>query len=587
MLVPESEKLSSLSIDPFSLESIPQVPQYDFIYAKGGEDTFDVIGDGKTSKITPIIRPAEPGEILRDNQLRTRVDFSRNLMFRIERRILLEERPDLQELELEYCKSSIVYFFNTWLYTLDPRNAQGRKQSPFITYPFQEEILRWWIWSMKMGVSTIVEKSRDMGLSWLLVGFDVWLALFHKDVTTYQFSMTEDDVDNRTVKSLFGKTRYLLRNLPEWMKAGWREEQTGIDMKMKLIFPKNNSEILGQLTGGTIARGGRCSRASLDEFAHVDNSDEVLESVSELTGNVCFFSSVNGMGNAFAEIAHDPANHKMTIHWSLHPLKDDRWAFYRKNQPYYRKDESVWAQEQEICYEKSTKGRVYYDFVSFTGSDYEWSHIQSDEYFRYDDSFDVYVGIDLGVDDALSIVFAQYRPAHLDFVQFTDKCFIIFDEKEETNWGVDDASKFLLEQKEKYNFVYKDIVIDARTGNQRDAKKKTWAEYFRENGIPVVMKRNPTEMGPIEEVHQLLSVPGKFCVTNTCTHTIKSFQNWKWPVDPRTGVVPQNAKPKHDKWSHNMKAVCYLADYVFGGPVQRTKKSRQWGFYNVKRITGT
>tara|TARA_R110000868_G_scaffold8894_4_gene45230 strand:+ start:747 stop:1088 length:342 start_codon:yes stop_codon:yes gene_type:complete len=91
----------------------------------------------------------------------------------------------LQGVEIEMCKRDPIYFFNTYLYT-DKNKTLFTDESPdtlpFILFPFQEEYVNE-VWKSitegnkpvterdpKELTNVFIEKSRQMGLSWLTCG---------------------------------------------------------------------------------------------------------------------------------------------------------------------------------------------------------------------------------------------------------------------------------------------------------------------------------------------------------------------------------------------------------------------------------
>src|SRR5262245_33196777 len=69
------------------------------------------------------------------------------------------------------CKSDILFWVNTFLFTYDPRNPPDKRVLPFITWKFQDETLLEVL--KNLGICDIgIDKSRDMGASWMcLVAF--------------------------------------------------------------------------------------------------------------------------------------------------------------------------------------------------------------------------------------------------------------------------------------------------------------------------------------------------------------------------------------------------------------------------------
>lgn len=565
----------SLLKDSIPIEDIPIYPTFEYKVAseKGVPSNKMVIPESGIPYTDPCF--AKKGERIRDPEMRYLADVSKNLDFRIERALLCSKDHAYRELEMKYCASSILYFCNVYCWTHNPYGDEEHRDNPFVTYPFQDEWLLWRVWCLDRRLDNLTEKSREQGLSWLIQVFHVWLCLFYKGTTTYQVSMKEASVDNRTVDSLLGKARYLLGKLPEWMRAGWGERNPLYDKKMMIMFPDTESVIKGELTS-TAGRGGRATVADFDEFAHVDGSEAVAESCSSLAGSISYISTVNGMGNYFAKMAHRKGTHKKSFHYTDHPMKTKEWVLIEKSKPKYA-EESVWAQEHEIDYHKSKSGRVFPSFRYEDDEEGVWSHVQKDKWYAYNPHFPVYVGMDLGVGDPSSAVFFQKREAHHSVKSHTEWTWVMFDYKEDkqADWGVD-------EWKQYYNQLILEgmriegIILDPRTGRAKQMNRRTWHQEFEEYGLPVVHNARSNEISTLTNMKALLKRPGRFCIyLYNCGWPVEAFQNWSYDkIDVDSKGVHPDAKPKHDKYSHNMKATLYLMDH-YDNELKRSENEQQ------------
>lgn len=577
----EEDIVYSLSENPIPIDKIPEYPTYKLKTSTGKEWTYDLVEEAN-GFLSVKRRRSEEGEILRQSDLRYIADWNDNLLYRANIIRNAKDNPAYQQLQIEFCRSNILYFANTFCWTFDTRLDNATV--PMTTYPFQDDMLTWSLKLIRDKETGLIEKSRDMGATWMMELVAVYMTIFFSGNTDYQMSLREEDVDDRTDDSLLGKYRFIVRNLPEWMRGGWKEKSAD-DTKMTIKIPQTGSKIKGQLTMGTSGRGGRATRAFNDEFAFVEDADKVMKSLGALSPSGLYLSTPNGMGNEFYHMAQRPGVLKKTLHWSLHPMKNPEWARKERSRVIY--NDERWSQEHEICYETSTQGRVYSEFVSFTASDNDWCHIQTDPFYEYDPNYDVYVGLDFGMADPTSAVFAQIKPAPPHFFNYTRKTLVFIDEYEEANKVVDEwADVFKKRQLEK-KYQYNDFVGDFRSGNQRDSTGKTWIYYLGQHGIDVKGKYN-TEQAPIMEVKKLLRTPGAFAINpHKCPNLVKAFQNWAYPVDRLTRLVKTGSKPNHDNWSHSMKATCYLVDYLMDKEKtqERKKLARpDWNYKVINRV---
>ncbi len=138
--------------------------------------------------------------------------------------------PKNQALAKEKCRRDILFWFENFAFT--DRNSGFFSDNipyevPFILFDFQKDfVLDVWD-AIQSGSKTIadrsgptnifIEKSRQMGLSWLLVGVYLYGFLFHNH-KYLMISQKEEDVDKPgNMKSLFEKIRFMIKLLPTWM----------------------------------------------------------------------------------------------------------------------------------------------------------------------------------------------------------------------------------------------------------------------------------------------------------------------------------------------------------------------------------
>jgi len=580
-----------LTIDddpPFGPDNIPDVPTAGYLYAKGGEKTYALDPSCRFCDGKPVIvheKIAEPGEILRDVDLKFRLDISKNVAYRMQVRAAADKSEEVRKIQQMLCRSSIVYFCNVWCWTYVP----GLEAVPFILYDFQTDLITWIVWAIKNRFPILVEKSRNQGLSWLTRVVHAWLLLFFRNNENYSLSLGKAEVDNRQRGSLFGKQRYLLRHLPEWMRAGWREYAENIDNIMKIGCPYTDSVLIGLLTGSTAGRSGRGSFADYDEFAHVQTARETLESSAQLAWCELYISTVKGMGNPFAEMAHMASTIKKRIHWHMNPVLNKEWAVKERAKPKYYTQE-IWNQEMEIDYQTSTSGRVFPQLissVSYAEKDERWCHLQSGDYFEYDPAYTVHIGMDFGFSDPNTIVFAQIKAPPLRFQNKFKKMILFFDEHSmrEQPFQDYDGKEGLVTTIKSRNYRYETYVGDLYTADKTDNYTgKQYINLFRGLGIHLVGKRN-TVMAPIEVLKGWLEVPGAVAINkDRCPGLIEALQNWSYPTDDNGLPIPGMPPQAHSQYSHYCKAICYFMDYMFGKEVEKKKhKPFKWGVNLVKR----
>ena len=245
-------------------------------------------------------------------------DMAENLRYRasIYRRVL--EDPSFAFTLWDACSKDLLYYINVFGYTYDPRR-QPFSKLPFITYPFQDEALLE-IYSAIGDHDLFIEKSRDMGASWLNIVACEHVWHFRKHQSILFVSRTEDYVDKSdNPKSLFWKLDFFLNNMPPWMRPPGYDE-TLHRSRLHISNPYTHSVIDGESTTGNVARGDRRTAILLDEFSAVEQGFSVLTSTRDATNCRLFNATPRGTSNAHYAIRQKIAK-KLRLHWSAHPVK--------------------------------------------------------------------------------------------------------------------------------------------------------------------------------------------------------------------------------------------------------------------------
>lgn len=260
-----------------------------------------------------------------------------------------------QRLEMERCRRSSSYFFNNWVWTYDPRNAANGLPTflPFDLYPRQEEMLSFIERTLFKREDGLIEKSRDIGFTWLTAGFALHKWLFVEGFKTTFGSRKEEYVDRiGDPDSIFEKIRLILYRLPLWMRPKGLNSKEH-DNHMRILNPANGNTIRGE-AGDQMGRGGRSTLYVIDEAAFIERAERVDAATSANTDVRLWGSTVNGMGNLFARKRHQQMrpDQIFRFHWRDDPRRDDSWATKKKAQI----EPHAWASEYDIDYSASIEG---------------------------------------------------------------------------------------------------------------------------------------------------------------------------------------------------------------------------------------
>lgn len=278
-------------------------------------------------------------------------DYVQVLNWRIERLRRIRASPGMLPALKAFYRDNPAQFIIDWGMTFDPRNAELGLPSwaPFLLFDKQEEWVGWFVERWKGREPGLVEKSRDMGMSWLCVATAATMCLFRPGIIAGFGSRKEDYVDKiGDPKSLFWKAREFISALPREFRGDW--DRTKHAPHMRIIFP-NGSVMTGE-AGDNIGRGDRTSFYFVDESAHLERPQLVDASLSATTNCRIDLSSVNGSANPFAVKRHSGKIQVFTFHWRDDPRKDDAWYAAQCN----NLDPVTVAQEIDISYSASVEG---------------------------------------------------------------------------------------------------------------------------------------------------------------------------------------------------------------------------------------
>jgi hypothetical protein len=260
------------------------------------------------------------------------------------------------------CSRDMLFWINTFVWTFSPKDFPACPNRPFNTWAFQDDgldIIEKCIGSEDL----IIEKSRDMGASWMILTVFIWRWLFRDLQTFLLVSRVEDLVDKKgDPDCLFWKLDHIMLNLPGWMLPNFTRTA------LTLTNHDNGSSIIGASTTGETGRGGRKTAIMLDEFAAVDvNEAYAMESATMSATNCRIYNSTpQGVGNCFHDIIAKGNVKKLRFHWTQHPLKSAGMyydALGKPRSPWYDKECSRASHPAVIKQELD---------IDYLGSDYQF-----------------------------------------------------------------------------------------------------------------------------------------------------------------------------------------------------------------------
>jgi hypothetical protein len=430
-------------------------------------------------------------------------------------------------------KKSNVDFINMFGWVYEPRSGKEH-HIPVKLYPYEEDLLTWLNERYKAQEDGLVEKSRDMGVTWTVAVFWlVWHWLYDEDFDALVGSRKEDLVDNYQLDSIFGKIDYFIDHLPNFIKPVGYDKSKHRN-HMKISNPENGNTLMGEATNPQFSRSGRYSAIVLDEFAFVDKSHSIWQACGDSSSVRIPVSTPNGKGNKFSELALESQIKKITLHWRLHPDKDDAWY---ENEKTRRTPDEI-AQELDISYTRSTRGRVYGEEYDQMADEKRITHVPFDPMYPVTTSWDFGISV-------TSIGFYQMLP--------TGAVHKI-DYYENSGYSIDHYMKVCDEKAAKLNYRYQYHFGDITTNKKEMGSGKTVFEIMRANGYKVIGRKVRKQDG-INAAKMLMR---KMMIDETkCVKFIDAIQNYHFDWDEEK--MEFSPEPVHDWSSHACDEMEYFA----------------------------
>jgi len=457
-----------------------------------------------------------------------------------------EKDKNARAIAIQTCRDDPVFFINNFGWTFDPRRAPFH--FPFIMFPFQEDAVRWIVNKIRNGGDGLIEKSRDMGATWIFVWVLYYFYLLDNAFNGLLGSYKEKLVDDRTNDSLFGKLDYCLQNTPKWMmpkRFKIKEHRN----KLKLVNPEHFNLLTGDTMNPDFSRGARKNVVFMDEGAAWDYFREAWESAGDSTPCRLTVSTPQGR-NAFALLRETDID-RLTLHWKLHPLKDMKWYEFQKLR---RTDEEV-AQELDISYQRSQVGRVYP----------EWNDVIYGT-LPYNPDLLLYVSWDFGKTDQTAIIWWQKD----------DKGVYIVDSYSNTGKNIDFYVPFItgVMPSDDYKYNKKDLTLIEEHKNwkkgthfgdpagrfRNQVTNKTVISVLNDYGIKINFLEDA-------KGHEIRKTETKILLRNLRVNENErtkelgaAMENARYPEIRRGGGKEINStKPRHDWTSHYRSSVEYFA----------------------------
>lgn len=235
---------------------------------------------------------------------------------------------ELRNAEIEYCRSNILYFIETYCHIED-------KDAVELIQPFN-------LWDMqKQAVLSIVDhklniilKARQLGFSWLTLAIASHLLVCNSGRTVVALSRSENEA-----MELVRRLGVILEYMPEFIcdvknqPNGW----TGLTyqktaMSIRIEYPNGpGSEFKAFPSSPNAARSFTADLLIFDEWAFQQFAEEIWISgypvINRPFGGKVIGLSTIDRGSLFESLFTDPDNNfnKIFIPWYADPRRDQKW----------------------------------------------------------------------------------------------------------------------------------------------------------------------------------------------------------------------------------------------------------------------
>jgi hypothetical protein len=413
-------------------------------------------------------------------------------------------------IECLHCTFDPVYFITNYCYTLDPHG-----KDKVVLVPKWDYIV-YLIENIHKNQNNLIEKSRQMMVSWISQAYNVWGLLFGEGYTALNLSRKEDLVDNNQPDSLFGKMRFIWDKLPKRMVerqlGRYKPAKTAIRF-LRAENRKRNNTITGESTNPDAGRGGTYLKIFADEFGFVDKDEIVYSAFNDACPNgknLITTPPLKGRLCKFYKLKSSAAFNHVRIHWRQHPHRDDAW-FHKVTQG--RTPDEI-ARELEIDWDIAVKGRIFPN----------WRKDFGESKFSYNSELPLYIDFDFGIGDSpVSVGLSQDLPTGETIYLVDDEYFGFAVEQ-----VVPEIKKLL--ERVGYRGKIKDLkCYGDPTGKAKGATGKSWISEFARFGFDINYTTN-SKKRDLEYGHLILNrmIYHKqlFC-TPDCRKMLFTMENYR------------------------------------------------------------
>lgn len=319
--------------------------------------------------------------------------FERKLNNRLERLQAAESSAvDRMNIYME-CSDDYFTFMDLFGVVYEPRLPE-MPDIPMFLFPHQQEVVYRIMEAEQKGEDLFIEKTRDMMVTWTVLSYMFWKWRFQDKWYGLVGSRKEEEVDDKSPQSLFGKLRYMFYALPPWMRPqGFKKSEH--DLHLKLINPDKVAYLDGESANVNFARGSRAAMILFDELFFWKDPRKSWRAAFDSAPTKIAVSTAtpSSFARNFRQSFVDQKR-ILTLDWKMSPFKDEEW--FKKEQEKRAHDALGIQGEIEISYQSDPE-TAYYPEVNLCP-------IRD---FDYNPALPLYLGFDFGAQDKTAVAYFQ------------------------------------------------------------------------------------------------------------------------------------------------------------------------------------
>jgi hypothetical protein len=347
-----------------------------------------------------------------------------------------------------------IDFIEQFGYIINPKFHNEVK--PFFLFDYQRRILTK-MWEAEVSgqeTEILIDKPREMGLTWIMVWYYIWRWLFTKNWSGAVLSRTETEVDDGTAdpsKSIFGKIRWSLQYLPEWIMPDdftfKGKKGTSTDQSLRISNPNMMSSIVGSTANENAFRGSRFSFSWVDECFFVEHFQAVHRSISHVASTRVYISTskVGRQYAKFVELIEEAGNH-IQLTWRDNPFKDQIWYDEKMKEAAFDPEA---IKEIDVSYAVNSTMQYYPELSTAKLSP-----------VTYDYKRPMFISLDYGKQDHTVLIWWQFDGLNFNILECIARNIVEFD------WFTPFMNKDLPYDEKKYVGYLKPIIEKVRSWNK-------------------------------------------------------------------------------------------------------------------------